>query len=614
MKHPRFAARRLGVLAAFLLAGITCLSAQTALFQSTAQTAGPESQTYLGRIQAQSTYRSGQFVLPDLDAVNREAVTVMLPDGRSQAFARTDSYVGISQQKLWVGRSAEGAIDHNGEPRSPAIGNAELYLARDGQYLLAFLVDGADQYWLEAVQSDGGLHYWSQHDGDGFLDDHSPAGLDRLERNVREVQPDPHRDPIMPGSGQQRQASATDCAVRILVAYTSGLAITDLQAVGRIEVSTRRFNESNNASNVNFQVEIAAIEEVFYNPNPLVGHNTVLGYFEDPSDGIMDGIHDLRALVDADYCQLITEDDVDDEGCGLASGIGSSYNTAFAVTAVGCLAGNLTFAHEFAHLHGCKHDPHVLTLPAGKAHGYVWKPARWRTIMAYNDECEANGFNCTRVKHWSNPNQDSMGVAFGTPNSSNPFAATHNNRQKLNETFIAISAYELLELNKSIYADNFVAEGDVFQAEGALTLIKPGSTDFTVNPDGVASFRARDRITIQPGFQAKTGSHFSAYLDVCSSLSAAREEHEALEQALADTKLYPNPASIQTRFEHRGEAGPWTLRLMDAYGRERGFWSGVAVEGWLYQDIPVGALPAGFYFMHLERGGLTAESSLQVIH
>ena len=56
------------------------------------------------------------------------------------------------------------------------------------------------------------------------------------------------------------------------------------------------------------------------------------------------------------------------------------------------------------------------------AHGYVNTSGRWRTVMAYGDQCGALGFNCARLLYWANPTRIApapypampMGVPAGT--------------------------------------------------------------------------------------------------------------------------------------------------------------------------------------------------------
>jgi glucose/arabinose dehydrogenase len=123
--------------------------------------------------------------------------------------------------------------------------------------------------------------------------------------------------------------------------------------------------------------------------------------------------------------------------CGIAwlmqsvsSGFAASgYNVVEQV----CAVGNLSFPHELGHNMGLRHDWYVdsglTTMPYSYAHGHINAGAtsstRWRTIMSYNDKCAVQGFNCTRLTYFSNPNLTylgaSMGVASGTSSACTPF-------------------------------------------------------------------------------------------------------------------------------------------------------------------------------------------------
>lgn len=159
--------------------------------------------------------------------------------------------------------------------------------------------------------------------------------------------------------------------------------------------------------------------------------------FANDTDGYMDEIHTLRSTYGADLCALVTSGPTNT--CGLAyitiNPTEYSGTAGFSVTVFNCVLTSYTLSHEMAHNMGLRHDWYVDTydIPCAHHHGYVNRSAislgasgasskRWRTIMSYNDECAANGFNCSRINRWANPdknyNSEPTGIAIGNWDSS----------------------------------------------------------------------------------------------------------------------------------------------------------------------------------------------------
>ena len=92
----------------------------------------------------------------------------------------------------------------------------------------------------------------------------------------------------------------------------------------------------------------------------------------------------------------------------------------------------MTFAHELGHNMGLKHDRYTEhggnNLPYPYSVGYVNQRAfdsrapessRWRTVMAYNDQCDNAGFHCTQLFRFSNPDQTySIATRWAFPETS----------------------------------------------------------------------------------------------------------------------------------------------------------------------------------------------------
>src|SRR5688572_7987826 len=165
--------------------------------------------------------------------------------------------------------------------------------------------------------------------------------------------------------------------------------------------------------------------------------STDLSRLAGTSDGYMDNVHSLRDQYGADLVSLVIGSPTSSCGIGYLNTNSTSYSSgsAFNVSLYSCVVGNFTMAHECGHNMGLRHDWYVdgSTTPCSHHHGYVNQvaiaqgtsspsSARWRTIMAYNDQCANGGFNCTRINRWSNPgltyNGDATGRAIGNTQPS----------------------------------------------------------------------------------------------------------------------------------------------------------------------------------------------------
>ena len=187
------------------------------------------------------------------------------------------------------------------------------------------------------------------------------------------------------------------------------------------------------ASGVKVEFSLVGLEEVTYVERG--SRNEILEHFANDSDGEMDEIHDERDRFGADIAILLSNH------LGLAAGV--AYIASGASRAFGMVRSSKsstfahglgsTFAHELGHIMGVAHDRYVYRnsaspWAAGGTHaysyGYVNQRAfdesadtstRWRTIMAYDDQCSDAGFSCFQAMRFSNPDQefraDPLGVA-----------------------------------------------------------------------------------------------------------------------------------------------------------------------------------------------------------
>jgi hypothetical protein len=229
-------------------------------------------------------------------------------------------------------------------------------------------------------------------------------------------------------------------AIDVLVVYTNAARIAwggIAQSNSFIATAITNFNNSLQNSGVqNVTINLVYTGEILYTETGNI--STDLASFRNNNDGIMDEVHTLRSIYGADLCALVTSTPTNTCGLGYLNSTPTNYsaNSAFTVSIYSCVVSNYTLAHEMGHNMGLNHDWYVSqsTAPCEHQHGYSNQTAvslgtssvssqRWRTIMAYNDECADAGIGCSRINRWANPNvnynSEPTGIAIGNPNPSN---------------------------------------------------------------------------------------------------------------------------------------------------------------------------------------------------
>ena len=206
----------------------------------------------------------------------------------------------------------------------------------------------------------------------------------------------------------------------------------------------------------------------------------------------------LRNVSRADLVSLITSNGPNPSACGIGY-LMTTNSTGFAPFGFNvvdriCASGNLSFAHELGHNMGAHHDPLVAGTEATLfpySHGYVDLVARFRTIMAYVDQCTATPpkVSCPRIPFFSTPALTFSGRAIGT-------AVASDNSRTLGQT-----ASTVANLRQALTAPPMVlasvnqpafAGGQTLVAGGTLNDTgQPGAADVyagVLMPDGTAAF------------------------------------------------------------------------------------------------------------------------------
>jgi hypothetical protein len=264
----------------------------------------------------------------------------------------------------------------------------------------------------------------ADHPADAYAQIFESAAV--KERIVAAARPcNPRKETCGGGGGGTPTEPGPTATIRVQVVATNDAVASyggNMQSL--VELAVAESNQGYANSNVGINMVLASYSTTSY---ATVGMSTDLSRFRSTTDAYMTEIHALRDSSAADVAVLV---DNDASACGLASGIGSTASTAFAVAYWDCITGYYSFAHEIGHLQSARHDPATdpSTSPYTYGHGYRYGSS-WRTVMAYN--CSPS---CPRINYWSNPAVLYGGVPMGTYDQS------HNQRVLVN-TKAAVSAF-----------------------------------------------------------------------------------------------------------------------------------------------------------------------------
>ena len=216
-----------------------------------------------------------------------------------------------------------------------------------------------------------------------------------------------HAPPTLSESNDTSAGNDAPGLIDVMVVYSNQTAAAAGAAIGaQVQTAIDNTNQIYLNSGVTQRLRLVHYEQVNYNEHGSDVFGTALAELTGTSDGQMDNVHALRNTYGADLVSMFIENGT---YCGIAW-IGPQSSYGFSVVNRGCAISNSTFAHELGHNMGAMHDPYQVSVggegagPYANGYGYVNLTGRFRTVMAYDSQCQANGFSCTRVPYVSNPN------------------------------------------------------------------------------------------------------------------------------------------------------------------------------------------------------------------
>ncbi|MDX2142904.1 MAG: zinc-dependent metalloprotease family protein [Rhodospirillaceae bacterium] len=425
----------------------------------------------------------------------------------------------------------------------------------------------------------------------------SRAAFDPASRVDDWVKP-PRPEGVAPTLPQQRtgdrpQDHAAN-TLRILVVYTAKAAGDIANMSSTVSLAMADLNTTLANSQTHTVAQLVGLERVTYTEG--TSSSAIL---DDASNRVGDfaRIHDMRAVVDADLVAVLAS--YGNENCGIAwknddidqfpNSLASYVRYGVSVTnSLNCLPS--TFTHEVGHNLGASHDRFVekdaVAGPQGYNYGYIDTTARFRDIMAYDDECDSLNISCPRIQYFSNPSINYNGRPIGVPDSD-PKAA--NNARKLRE--IAPSIARLDEFTNN-------------PATPMLAVFVTGTGTVTSSAGGIncgqtcaASITGGGQVTLTAA--AAAGWQFTGWSGACSgtapcavTMSTSRNVQATFQPSLRLGTVYSSAqGSSQSflRFANTGSsAGTVNVLLADSStGQAMGTWTSSSIAAGAALQVPI---------------------------
>ena len=271
----------------------------------------------------------------------------------------------------------------------------------------------------------------------------------------------------------------------------------------------------------------------------------------------------LRDVTRADIVSILVQ-----HGPTAPCGIGfvmRSLSASFAANAFNvverdCASSNLSFPHELGHNMGANHDAFVIGGDIGLAiysKGWVDLTGKFRTIMAYNDQCAIAGFNCQRIPYFSSPNKTFNGRTVGN-------AATADNSRTLSESANTVANFRQalaspLTITATVNQPTF-AVGQPLVASVSLNHAGglSGAADFYVGlllPDGTAVFFTDVTITPTSGYALGSITNVASYRPIATGIPLGAPFSATLNAFLTYPRQAGDPTGGSTFFVFAVKSG-----------------------------------------------------------
>jgi peptidyl-Asp metalloendopeptidase len=307
-------------------------------------------------------------------------------------------------------------------------------------------VDGAVLSEVILVVEDGvmagnimvnGEFYQVRAVGEGI---HAVRKIDQ-SKFPQEAPPIPvHTTPDQPQTLSPSSGADDGSTIDVLVAYTAAASSGSANIMTEIQLGIDETNQSYANSGIAQRVRLVHTAQVSYTETGK--GDTDLIRLKSTNDGYLDEVHSLRDTYGADLVSLWVEN-MDACGIGyLMTNVSTSFApSGFSVVKRSCATGYYSFGHEMGHNMGAHHDRYVTNGEDGAypySHGYVNTQERWRTVMAYGNQCTDNGYDCARIQYWSNPGVTYQGSPTGISQNDSDSA---NNALSLDNTAYTVANF-----------------------------------------------------------------------------------------------------------------------------------------------------------------------------